>query len=305
MPVINLIYSIISIFFLHILQNSVSRLPTQACYAASSPLLIPALYWKWIERKYFDLNLRPTGNRTFCRLRIWPVRRGQPWIDVTQRGTPDLEDPAQIFWKKKECIWTADNYGIYPQLHMVFADIYYCLGENRNFVRSTTEPISTTVRQWWHISILHTQSARIHYCPSFERIQILWENWNGVLRSMSRLHYITLSSFQTPPTLVHLKWPVVHQQLHVIRNTAHRPSTQASYTASRVRPKRKISCAAAQIAATLTISFPRWRHMSLTSYWGQQRMSLTSYPGQLDISTTVWQVGQDNVTKHKFFNHSY
>ena len=65
---------------------------------------------------------------------------------------------------------------------------------------------------------------------------------------------------------------------------AHRPSMQASYTASRVRPKRKINCAAVQIAATqiaatLTISFPRWRHMSLTSYWGQQRMSLTSYPG--------------------------
>ena len=83
---------------------------------------------------------------------------------------------------------------------------------------------------------------------------------------------------------LHLKWPVVHQQLHVIRNTAHRPSTQASYTASRVRSKRKISCAAAQIAATqiaatLTISFPRWHHMSLSSYWGQQRLSLTSYPG--------------------------
>ena len=53
---------------------------------------------------------------------------------------------------------------------------------------------------------------------------------------------------------LHLKWPVVHQQLHVIRNTAHRPSTQASYSASRVRPGRKISCAVAQIAATLTIS---------------------------------------------------
>ena len=87
---------------------------------------------------------------------------------------------------------------------------------------------------------------------------------------------------------LHLKWPVVHQQLHVIRNTAHRLSTLASYTASRVRPKRKISCAAAQIAATqiaatLTISFPRWRHMSLTSYWGQRRMSLTSYPRQKKI----------------------
>ena len=52
---------------------------------------------------------------------------------------------------------------------------------------------------------------------------------------------------------LHLKWPVVHQQLHVIRNTAHRPSTQASYTASRVRPKRGISSAAAQVAATHNI----------------------------------------------------
>ena len=96
-------------------------------------------------------------------------------------------------------------------------------------------------------------------------------------------HYITLH-YRHFKRHLHLKWPVVHQQLHVIRNTAHGPSTQASYTASRVRPKSKISCAAAQIAAThiaatLTISFPWWRHMSLTSYWGQLRMSLTSYPG--------------------------
>ena len=93
------------------------------------------------------------------------------------------------------------------------------------------------------------------------------------------LHYIKLH-YRHFKRHLHLKWPVVHQQLHVIRNTAHRPSTQASYTASRVRLKRKISCAAAQIATTLTISFPRWRHMSLTSYWGQQLMSLTSYPRQ-------------------------
>ena len=94
-------------------------------------------------------------------------------------------------------------------------------------------------------------------------------------------NYITLH-YRHFKRHLHLKWPVVHQQLHVIRNTAHRPSTQASYTASRVRPKRRISGAAAQIAATLTISFPWWHHMSLTSYWGQQRMSLTSYPGQLN-----------------------
>ena len=100
-------------------------------------------------------------------------------------------------------------------------------------------------------------------------------------RAGGLMNYITLH-YRHFKRHLHLKWSVVHQQLHVIRDTAHRPSTQASYTASRVRPERKISCAAAQIsatqiAATLTISFPRWRHMSLTSYWGQQRMSLTSY----------------------------
>ena len=94
------------------------------------------------------------------------------------------------------------------------------------------------------------------------------------------LHYITLK-YRHFKRHLHLKWPVVHQQLHVIRNTVHRPSTQASYTASRVRLERKISSAAAQIAAILTISFPRWRHMSLTAYWGQQRVSLTSYPGHI------------------------
>ena len=95
----------------------------------------------------------------------------------------------------------------------------------------------------------------------------LWHIW----RIYHTLHYITLH-YRHFKCHLHLKWPVVHQQLHVMRNTAHRPSMQASYTASRIRPKRKISCAAAQIAATqiaatLTISFPGWRHMSLTLYW--------------------------------------
>ena len=92
-----------------------------------------------------------------------------------------------------------------------------------------------------------------------------WSEDQRCERHYITLHYITLH-YRHFKRHLHLKWPVVHQQLHVIRNTAHRPSTQASYTASRVRPKRKISCAAAQITATLTISFPRWRHMSLTSW---------------------------------------
>ena len=74
-------------------------------------------------------------------------------------------------------------------------------------------------------------------------------------------HYITLSAFQTPPT------PKVTSGASTIITCYTKYSPPASYTASQVRPKRKISCAAAQIAATqiaatLTISFPRWRHMS-------------------------------------------
>ena len=38
-------------------------------------------------------------------------------------------------------------------------------------------------------------------------------------------NYITLH-YRHFKRHLHLKWPVVHQQLHVIRNTAHRPSTQ-------------------------------------------------------------------------------
>ena len=54
----------------------------------------------------------------------------------------------------------------------------------------------------------------------------------------SQIDHITLH-YRHFKRHLHLKWPVVHQQLHVIRNTAHRPSTQANYTASRVRPKQE------------------------------------------------------------------
>ena len=70
------------------------------------------------------------------------------------------------------------------------------------------------------------------------------------------------------------------QYTDFIRNTAYRHSTQASYTAGRVRPQKK-STVAAQIAAYHIILC--WRQMSLTSYSGQQRMSLTSYPGQVSL----------------------
>ena len=50
---------------------------------------------------------------------------------------------------------------------------------------------------------------------------------------------------------LHLKCSVVHQQLHVIQNTAHRPSTPVSYTTGRV--KRKISCSGANCSNTHNI----------------------------------------------------
>ena len=73
----------------------------------------------------------------------------------------------------------------------------------------------------------------------------------------------------------------------------------ATYIASRVRPKTKISCAAAQIAATLTISFLRWRHISSSSYWGQQRMSLASYPGH----TRVWMNSPNQWRMYNIYNY--
>ena len=134
-------------------------------------------------------------------------------------------------------------------------------------------------RQLWNVSILQL------FRPVL--MILIRRRWRGYWRNRIRhrknllrwLHYITLH-YRHFKRHLHLKWPEVHPQLHVIRNTAHRPSMQASYTAGRVRPKKK-SAVAAQIAAILTISFPQWRHMSLPSYWEQQRMSLTSYPGQL------------------------
>ena len=137
---------------------------------------------------------------------------------------------------------------------------------------------------------------RLHWLPICQRIE--FKICVLVYRCLygTALHYITLH-YRHFKCYLHLKWPVVHQQLHVIWNTAHRPSMQASYTASRVRPKGKISCAAAQIAAALTISFPRGRHMSLTSYWGQQRMSLTSYPGQRrNVDSGCWYSGSFEIS---------
>ena len=59
---------------------------------------------------------------------------------------------------------------------------------------------------------------------------------------------------------------------------AHRLATQqVGYD-----QKGKSAVQRRKLQQTLTILCPRWRHMSLTSYWGQQRTSLTSYPGLPD-----------------------
>ena len=158
-----------------------------------------------------------------------------------------------------------------------------------------------------HYITLHC--IALHYialhCITLHYITLHYITLHYITLHYITLHYITLHYRYYFKRHLHLKGPVVHQQLHVIRNTAHRPSTQASYTISQVRPKRKISCAAAQIAATLTISFHRWRHMSLTSYWGQQRMSLTFYPGPLTRcpSPRLSCAYKSNYTKYQYFKN--
>ena len=88
----------------------------------------------------------------------------------------------------------------------------------------------------------------------------------GPCRSLVTRHTL-IFTFRHFKCHLHLKWPVVHQKLHVTRNTAHRPSTQASFKHVGYDQKGK-SAVVVQIAATLTISLPRWHYMSLTSYWG-------------------------------------
>ena len=82
------------------------------------------------------------------------------------------------------------------------------------------------------------------------------------------LYYITtLASFQMPLTLILTSWPAVHQQSHVIWNTAHRPRTQASYTAGRVsiNQNKKLSCSVANCSNTHNI-IPWWCHRRSASY---------------------------------------
>ena len=106
-----------------------------------------------------------------------------------------------------------------------------------------------------------------HYPPPFppRNLQSLWERCKpsplqnqvygeicklpqrGIWQNLSRqrlLNYITLPPFQTPLT------PKATSGASTItcytKYSPPRPSTQASYTASRVRPKRKISYAVAR-----------------------------------------------------------
>ena len=93
----------------------------------------------------------------------------------------------------------------------------------------------------------------------------VWSNWPDKVEP-THIHtyiYIHYRHFKRHP---HLKWSVVHQQLHVIRNTAHRPSTQASYTASRVRPKEK--------------SAVQWRKLQQQSQYMKTYRKNSKYGGQ-------------------------
>ena len=117
-------------------------------------------------------------------------------------------------------------------------------------IAASTEICWIMVPCRWLPAYCALQMAVCSWCPCLDScLLMVFCKWLSAHHAPA-LHYITLH-YRHFERHLQLKWPVVHQQLHVIRNTApHRPSTQASYTASRVRPKRKISCAAAQIAAT-------------------------------------------------------
>ena len=103
----------------------------------------------------------------------------------------------------------------------------------------------------------------------------------------------------------HFQWPVVHQQIHVIRNTNNWPITQASYTEGRVRSAKKINRSRVKLQQHL-VSFPRWCQESLKS--GQQRMSLTSNPRPICVLCKCQQLFSTSLTgidgmQYHFYRH--
>ena len=83
---------------------------------------------------------------------------------------------------------------------------------------------------------------------SWDGRKMTWQWNNSTLHNMRKFTLAVIKNWfllnLEPHTLdfviwnarhLHLKWPVVHQQLHVIRTTAHWPSAQASYTEGRVQ----------------------------------------------------------------------
>ena len=96
------------------------------------------------------------------------------------------------------------------------------------------------------------------------------------------------------------QWCINNYILYEIQPTA--PACRLATQQVEYDQKRK-SAVAAQIVATLTILFPQWHHMSLTSYWGQQWTSSTSYPG-LQCSLHQW-FHLSIIYSYKFFSISW
>ena len=99
------------------------------------------------------------------------------------------------------------------------------------------------------IKIQYVYSSKILVCNLLHNVSsrvrlLLWlflvytsetlRNTLGTLLLLFNINitYITLGTlhYRHFKCHSHFKWPVVHQQLHVIRNTAHRPSMQADST---------------------------------------------------------------------------
>ena len=140
-----------------------------------------------------------------------------------------------------------------------------------------------------HYITLHLHYISLHY------ITLHYITLHYITLHYITLHYITFRHFKRHLRLK--KWPVVHQQLHVIQNTANRPNTQASYIAN-------CYTATQQIAATLTISFPRWRHMCLASYWGRtttDEFNVLPMQGCVRSLASEWSIKQASEQNKQIF----
>ena len=83
-------------------------------------------------------------------------------------------------------------------------------------------------------------------------------------------------------------WPMVLYSYKLYKIQPTGPARRLATQQVEYNQQRK-STAAAQISATLTISFPCWCQMSLTSYSGQQRIKFNVIPSSSALISIFFQ----------------